>query len=168
MIFVTVGSQMPFDRLVLAMDDWARHHPQQEVLAQIGGSNLKPVNMSCFATMSPGEFTATVARAEVIVAHAGMGSVLTAIEHGKPLVLLPRRGDLRETRNDHQVATARWLSGRPGVHVAMDANGIPEALRMALSQLAGVGLSRAPPASALVGYLARYLDGVAAESTVKR
>jgi UDP-N-acetylglucosamine transferase subunit ALG13 len=41
MIFVTVGSQMPFDRLVEAVDGWVGQ-TTREVLAQIGDSQLKP------------------------------------------------------------------------------------------------------------------------------
>jgi len=37
MIFVTVGSMMAFDRLILSMDKWALAHPNSDVLAQIGG-----------------------------------------------------------------------------------------------------------------------------------
>ena len=40
--------------------------------------------------------------------------------HGAPIVVMPRRGALRETRNDHQIATAVALSAQGRVSVAMD------------------------------------------------
>jgi UDP-N-acetylglucosamine transferase subunit ALG13 len=70
--------------------------------------------------LSPGRVDELTARAELIVAHAGMGSVLTALRHRRAILVLPRIAARGEHRNDHQLATARWLSTRPGVHVAWD------------------------------------------------
>lgn len=117
MIFATVGSQTPFDRLVRALDAWCARG-QAQVLAQIGAGGYEPRHMRWLRMCTPAEFRDHCRAAELIVAHAGMGSVLTALEFGKPLLLVPRRGDLGETRNDHQLATARWLRGRPGIEVA--------------------------------------------------
>ena len=35
MIFATVGTQLPFDRLIAAVDRWAGTRPGREVFAQI-------------------------------------------------------------------------------------------------------------------------------------
>ena len=119
MIFVTVGSQMPFDRLLKAVDDWAeKQSPIPEIRAQHGGGGYKPKFMVGVEKLTPIEFERCCESSTLVIAHAGMGSILTAITLGKPIVILPRRGDLKETRNDHQISTARWLSSRPGVFVA--------------------------------------------------
>lgn len=131
-IFVTVGSQMPFDRLIRAADEWAGKGRDHEVLAQVGESTYVPRHLRAVRVMSPFEFRAAVAKSGVVVAHAGMGSVLTAMEFGKPLVVMPRRGSLRETRNDHQVATARWLQTKAGIRVAMTEGEISDAIDLAL------------------------------------
>ena len=57
--------------------------------------------------------------ADAVVAHAGIGTILGALELGKPTVVMPRRAALGEHRNDHQLATARRFSG-PGIAVALD------------------------------------------------
>lgn len=139
MIFVTVGSQMPFDRLILAMDQWAAKQVGKiDVFAQVGKGGHRPNAMRFAESISPGDFMATVMNSTLIVAHAGMGSVLTALEYGKPVVLLPRLGALQETRNDHQVATARWLMDRPGVYVAMSESELPAVIGRA----GGIGQAR--------------------------
>jgi UDP-N-acetylglucosamine transferase subunit ALG13 len=107
----------PFDRLIRAMDAWAAANPC-ETLAQIGDGGFLPRHMPWVRRLERAEFVRTVARAELIVAHAGMGTVITAAEHGKPVVLLPRKGALGEHNNDHQADTAVWLRTRPGIHVA--------------------------------------------------
>lgn len=120
MIFVTVGSQMPFRRLVKAADEWAQLNPSVEVVAQIGADDsYRPLALTAFASVSPARYAELVENCELLVAHAGMGSVLTALEFGKPMILMPRRGALKETRNDHQVSTLSWLK-RPGIYAAVD------------------------------------------------
>lgn len=140
MIFVTVGSQMPFRRLVQAVDEWAQRNPTVEVLAQIGrDGTFQPVALQAFESVPPARYAELVQASDLVVAHAGMGSVLTALEFCKPMVLMPRRGALHETRNDHQLATLRWLSCKPGIYPAED----EQALKDSLDRWCACGL--APP-----------------------
>ncbi len=104
MIFLTVGAQMPFDRLVAGVDAWAARH---DVFAQIGLTEWRPAHMDWTALLDPGDFRQRLFEADAVITHAGMGTILTALEFGKPTVVMPRRGDLLETRNDHQFGTAR-------------------------------------------------------------
>jgi UDP-N-acetylglucosamine transferase subunit ALG13 len=156
-IFVTVGSQMAFDRLIRAVDAWAAGADAGPVFAQIGPSDYLPRCLEYRQSLTPAEFTAAVAAAEVIVAHAGMGSVLTAMELGKPLVLMPRRGDLLETRNDHQLATARWLAQRPGIFVALDEAQLPTALAAARASAQGTATIAAHAAPELLEAIRRFI-----------
>jgi UDP-N-acetylglucosamine transferase subunit ALG13 len=119
-IFVTIGSLFPFDRMVQLADELAPTMPDETWFAQIGDGKYQPLNIP-FARMLPRpEFLKKVDEASVIVAHAGMGSVITAMEKGKPIVLLPRVLEWGEHTTDHQMATARWLADRPGIFVCMD------------------------------------------------
>ena len=47
-----------------------------------------------------------------------MGSIIAAIQAGKPLLMLPRRFDLGEHTTDHQFATLAKFAGRDGLHTA--------------------------------------------------
>ena len=141
-IFLTVGSQMPFDRLTRAVADWAGTRTGHEVTAQVGHTRLPPERLHPLrwqALMSPQAYVQQCRSADLIVAHAGMGSVLTALELDKPLLMMPRRGALRETRNDHQVATAAHLHGRPGIAIAPD----EQALGPLLDRLTSGGFASA-------------------------
>jgi len=118
-IFVTVGAQMPFDRMVRAVDVWAGARGRDDVLAQIGPAEYVPRHVRSTRFLEPPEFLRTYRDARVIVAHAGTGSILQALELGKPILVMPRRAALRETRNDHQVATAQKFE-KLGIPVAWD------------------------------------------------
>jgi UDP-N-acetylglucosamine transferase subunit ALG13 len=109
-IFLTVGSQLPFDRLTTAVDDWAARRPGLELFGQVGNTDKPPANFASVATMSPEEYQRRFADADLIVAHAGMGTIIAALESGKPLLMLPRVARLGESRNDNQVGTARHFS----------------------------------------------------------
>lgn len=74
MIFVTVGSMFGFDRLIKAMDFWAKKNSDISVFAQVGEGRYVPEHIRWTRLLSPPEFKATVASSRLIVAHAGMGS----------------------------------------------------------------------------------------------
>ena len=50
-----------------------------------------------------------MAKAEIIVSHAGMASAITALQAATLIVMLPRRFEAGENTTDYQMATARWL-----------------------------------------------------------
>ncbi len=79
-------------------------------------------------SMEPSGFTRRAQDCSVIVAHAGIGSILTALQYGKPILVMPRHAALNATRNDHQIATAARLGIRPGIEVAMDESEIADKL----------------------------------------
>lgn len=120
MIFLTVGAQMPFDRLVRWVDEWAGRHPEATVVAQIGPTELAPRHLEVTPFLDPPAFRKLMTQARAVVAHAGMGSILTALELGKPVLVVPRLGSLDETRNDHQVATAQRFVSEGLVRAAYD------------------------------------------------
>jgi UDP-N-acetylglucosamine transferase subunit ALG13 len=119
-IFVTVGAQMPFDRLVHAVDGWARAHACKDVFAQIGPGARPPQYIRSEPFLAPDRFRQVVEEAELVIAHAGMGTILTALVLQKPVLVMPRREQLLETRNDHQVATAERLARMGYVTAARD------------------------------------------------
>jgi UDP-N-acetylglucosamine transferase subunit ALG13 len=120
MIFLTVGTELPFDRLVRAIDDWAGQQRRQDIFAQIGESGYQPRHFPFAHMMEAPEFKERFAAADLVIAHAGMGTILSALSHGKPLLVMPRRADLGEHRNDHQMATARHLAAQRRIEVAFD------------------------------------------------
>ncbi len=139
MIFLTLGTQLPFDRLVRAVDEWCGARGRDDVFGQIadpGDTGYRPQHFDWVAHLPPEDYTTRFASARLIVAHAGMGSIITAMERGKPIVLMPRRADLGEHRNEHQLATARRFADRPGIHVVPDAAALARTLDR-LSEQAG-------------------------------
>ncbi|CAN5304368.1 hypothetical protein BH11PSE10_BH11PSE10_06150 [soil metagenome] len=120
MIFVTVGTQLPFDRLVKAVDAWAEHNPGVEIFGQIGPGGYKPRHFPSTEFLSPTEVARNIARAELVVGHAGMGTVVSSLTNRVPIILLPRRQALREHRSDHQMTTVKWLREELQLNVLLE------------------------------------------------
>jgi len=140
MILVSVGTMLPFDRLIQTMDAWAAAHPGEKLFAQIGAGAYEPKHMEWVRLIGPKDFGAKVRAANLIVAHAGMGSYLSAMEAAKPIVMLARLAALREHTTDHQVHTSRWLREKSGVYLAESDTDLPAAIERARAQ--GVGTIR--------------------------
>lgn len=121
-ILVTVGTQLPFDRLIRAMDQWAGGPVAKangaSIFAQIGPTSFRPVNMEFAQFIAADEFHRRVEVADLVVAHAGMGSIITALELGKPILVMPRKASLNEHRNEHQMATAVHFQEQGRINVA--------------------------------------------------
>ena len=155
MIFVTIGAVFPFDRLVRLVDDIAPSLPGEAFFAQIGKGAYQPKNIPFTRFVPAAEFRSRLKDCKLLVGHAGMGTVLSALENAKPVVLLPRRLELDEHNTDHQMATARWLATRPGLHVAMSDEDLLPAMMAALASHE----ARAPlSTSAPEGFLRRIRD----------
>ena len=160
MIFVTIGALFPFDRLIRVMDEIAPTLPDETFFAQIGRGAYEPRNMPFARLLEAGEFRDKLAASRLLVAHAGMGSVISAMESRKPVVMLPRSMVLAEHTTDHQMATARWLHGRPGIYVAMEDTMLRETI---VTALAADPARDAIPTAAPEPFLRKirsYIDGV--------
>lgn len=136
MIFLTVGTHEPFDRLVEAVDLWRAERPSiGAVFGQLTDrARYRPRSFDWVPSLDPKMFRQRCQEAELIVAHAGMGSIITALSLRKPLVIMPRRGVLGETRNDHQYETALRFGDRGGIFAAMNEHELPRVLDSALER----------------------------------
>lgn len=157
MIFLTVGTQLPFPRLTAAMDQYAAEH-EEPVIGQIGVETEERPHIDARSMISPNDFNDLFNRARVIVAHAGIGTILSAKRFCRPLIILPRRFDYGEHRNDHQVATAEALRHLPGIYIASDACDLPPLLEC-LSLVPATGES-GPSHSTLVDGISKFIATV--------
>lgn len=120
-IFVTVGEQLPFDRLIRAMDQYAGRSGQ-DVVAQVGRSAYRPVHLRTSDFLDQEAFLRRLRECSLIVAHAGMGTIISALELDRPIIVMPRQASLGEHRNDHQLATARRFATLRYVRVVNDSS----------------------------------------------
>jgi beta-1,4-N-acetylglucosaminyltransferase len=124
-ILVTVGMHTDgFPRLVKEMDRIAQQ-TSEEVVMQIGATQYKPAHAQWFTFGTQAEIDALSERADVIVSHAGAGSILTVLRYRKPMIVMPRLSKYGEHMDDHQLELAEALSQ---AGVLLMANDGPELL----------------------------------------
>lgn len=120
MIFLTVGTDQPFDRMVKIVDAWVAEKARTDFYAQIGAGGWEPKTIPFSNFLPPPDFQKRFTEARIIIAHAGMGTILSALHHGKPILVMPKLASLGEHRNEHQLATARRMLSLGNVNVAFD------------------------------------------------
>ena len=125
MIFVTIGTQAPFDRFIKIIDEVA---PQinEEIIAQVYKCGFTPKNIKTVDFLAPDEFNNLFDKADLIISHAGMGTILSALQKHKPIIIFPRIAALGEHRNEHQLATAEKFKELGSVYVAMNEQKLKE------------------------------------------
>ena len=97
MIFVTVGTQFPFDRLIRYVDEWVGQHAANGI-AQTAEGEYQPQHLRGEAFMPAETFNQHLQAASLIISHAGMGNIITALENRKPIIVMNRQHALGELR----------------------------------------------------------------------
>jgi UDP-N-acetylglucosamine transferase subunit ALG13 len=125
-IFVTLGThEQPFTR---ALERVAALNKTDEIVIQHGSTTARPdlVTAEWFDYLSYDALLAAVREADVVISHAGVGSIVTAVRNDKKPVVLPRLARFGEHVDDHQLQLARRFAQRGLVVVCRPEDRIEE------------------------------------------
>jgi UDP-N-acetylglucosamine transferase subunit ALG13 len=128
-IFATVGSHptFAFDRLLRALERLG----DEDLVVQYGPGN-PPANATVAEPwMSFEEIVDNMARADRVVSHAGVGTILCAIQAGHVPVVFPRLERFGETVDDHQLHLASALVGTGKLILVEEADALAAAVAKA-------------------------------------
>ena len=133
MIFVVVGNwHNGFDRLVRTVDNaMARDLLNEDVLVQLGDGHYTPSRARHFRYCESSDFERHLRQSRIVIAHAGVGVMTSAVRFGKAAVVLPRRSELGEHYDDHQFETARQFEALGYVLVAYHEDHVLEKVEQA-------------------------------------
>jgi UDP-N-acetylglucosamine--N-acetylmuramyl-(pentapeptide) pyrophosphoryl-undecaprenol N-acetylglucosamine transferase len=142
-VVVTVGTMQdyPFRRLIERVIDVLP--PGVDVLWQTGCTDVSDLPIRTRAQVAAHELQEKIRAADVVIAHAGCGSSVSALQAGKMPILVARRRAHGENVDDHQLMIAGELAER-GLAIARDV----EQLSAEDLQLAARGSVRADRAPA--------------------
>lgn len=130
MIFLTVGTQFPFDRFIRAVDNiFDQGLIDEEIFAQIGETSYKPRNFESVASLEKKTFDECFKKASSVMSHAGVGTITVALKNHKPLLVMPRMKRYKEHVNDHQVATAKKFEELGHILAVYDVKDLPNGIR---------------------------------------
>jgi UDP-N-acetylglucosamine transferase subunit ALG13 len=158
MIFVTIGITKPFDRLLSAIE----HLDDPEIVVQCGAGDIRPAGARCVTYLTYDELVEHVRRARLVVSHAGVGTILTALANAKRPLVMPRLKRFGEAADDHQVELACRLAELGLVTLVENPNELAAAVR----DVDAVITERPPAASGgLATELRGYLETEIARAT---
>ncbi len=117
MIFVTVGNHYQgFDRLIKKVDEIASR-TSYDILIQKGYSSYCPQSARYFDFVPIQTAMEYIRKSELVISHAGIGTIILCKEHGIPLIILPRKKKYGEHGTDHQVEIAKAIEERRDDHI---------------------------------------------------
>ena len=131
MIFVTVGTEkFPFDRLLKIVDSAvADGRIKGPVFAQIGSCSYKPKYFPYTEYLSFDKMQDNIRKADIVVGHAGVGTMVMCLDMGKIPIIFPRRASLREHVDDHQFDFTKQMESTRRVIAAYDETGLIDSIR---------------------------------------
>jgi beta-1,4-N-acetylglucosaminyltransferase len=136
MIFVTVGNHFQsFDRLIKKVDEIAPHI-SNEIVIQRGYSEYRPQNTKHFDFVPMSTAVEYIKRSELVISHAGIGTIILCKENGIPLIIFPRRKKYGEHGTDHQMEIAKALEerGDKNIYIAYEEDQLEGKIREALER----------------------------------
>lgn len=128
MIFVTVGTQdKPFERIIKAVENAVLSGKiTDEVIVQAGNTKYDSDVIKILNYVPFEEFENYINKADIIITHGGVGSILNALKLGKKIIAVPRLKKYGEHINDHQLQVIQKMSEEGFILSCEDENEIPE------------------------------------------
>lgn len=128
-VLVTVGTVMPFDRMVAGVQKLLEEGKiKPPVAAQIGDSLCDYDGIESFKSCPFEELNARMVAADVVVCHGGSGSILGALKAGAHVVAMARLSEYGEHYDDHQKDITKAFADMNLISIAADENDIERAI----------------------------------------
>ena len=105
MILVLLGTQNnSFHRLLEKIDELiGKEVIKEKVVVQAGHTKYESKNMKIFSLIPQEELEKYQEKADLIITHGGVGSIISSIEKGKKVIAVPRKHEYGEHVNNHQI-----------------------------------------------------------------
>lgn len=105
MILVLLGTQNnSFHRLLEEIQrNIDNGNIKEEVVVQKGYTKFESKNMTMYTQLPVDELKQLIDKADLVITHGGVGSIITAIEENKKVIAVPRLKKYKEHVNDHQL-----------------------------------------------------------------
>jgi UDP-N-acetylglucosamine transferase subunit ALG13 len=112
----------------------------EKVIIQIGQTNYKPKNAEYFTFTDYNRMQSLNKEARIVVSHAGVGSILTALEQQTPIIIVPRLKKYNEVIDDHQLEIACAITDNKNVKVVYDIDGLDYSLKQCIDRSDNINL----------------------------
>ena len=135
MILVLLGTQNnSFHRLLEEIEKNIENgNITEEVVVQAGYTKFEPSTkkqqIKIFNTVPKDELEKMIEKANIVISHGGVGSMITANQKGKKVIAVPRYKMYHEHVNDHQLKTIEIFGKRNYVLPTKNVQDLERALK---------------------------------------
>tara|TARA_R110002072_G_scaffold7604_5_gene41195 strand:+ start:1657 stop:2130 length:474 start_codon:yes stop_codon:yes gene_type:complete len=151
MILTIIGTHhQPFTRLLDAVNEL---DTQSERIIQTGHTPFKSEKCTCIDFLPFEEIRQNMRDAEIVIAHAGTGTVMLALSEGKCPIVAPRYARFNEHVDDHQEDLVKVLADMGSIVPYFPDDNLEEAIEKARNMTAS---RQKDPDASLVSLLRDY------------
>ena len=131
MILVLLGTQNNnFNRLLNAIQENIDNGViDDEVVVQAGFTKFDSKDMKLFSMIDTEKFSKLQDEADLIITHGGVGSIISSLEKGKKVIVVPRLKQYGEHVNDHQIQIAERFKSLGYVKSVLDINELGKTIK---------------------------------------
>lgn len=132
MVFVTLGTQdKTFERLLIKLDEMIdKGIINDDLIVQAGSTKYNSKNMQILDFIDMNQFNSYIEECDYMVTHAGVGTIINGINHGKKVIAVARREKYGEHENDHQVEITTKFTKMGYIIGCVDVNELEEKYSM--------------------------------------
>ena len=130
MILVMLGTQNnSFHRLLEKIDDLINKRIiTDEVVVQAGYTKYESNNMKIFSLIPVEELEELIEKADLVITHGGVGSIISSLKKGKKVIAVPRLHEYQEHVNNHQKEIIETFDKKGYIIGIQDVNQLEEAI----------------------------------------
>jgi len=167
-VFVTVGfEKRPFDRLIMAIEHGIEEGMlPSDIFIQLGHSQYLPKACPYQRFLGFEEMERLVKNSDIIIAHAGVGTILLCLSHNKIPILFPRDSKLGEHVDEHQLEFCRTMEEQKRVLVAYNSKDLFESISN-YDFLSKTVNHTTKNSNSLSSYLEKILSGPTTQKTIQ-
>ncbi len=131
LIFVVLGThELPFNRLLEEVERLQEGGLiNGEIVVQVGHTPFTSEKMKLIPFMSYTDMERYFDEADLIITHAGTGSIITGVKKGKKVIAVARRAAHHEHNDDHQVEIVDQFTSTGYIIGVKEINALEEALQ---------------------------------------
>lgn len=129
-LFVPLGTQkFPFNRLIEALNALVEKglYKPEEIVMQSSIYEVKP-KFTHYELIPAEQFEELIDKAELVITHSGVNSIISCMKRKKPLIIVPRLKKYGEHVDNHQVEIAELMKQKFDVVVVEDLSKLEEAI----------------------------------------
>ena len=124
MVLVLLGTQNnDFTRLLKAVQENIDNKViEDEVVVQAGFTKFDSKDMKIFDFIDKEKLFELIDKADLIITHGGVGSIIASLKKGKKIIVVPRQKKYGEHVNNHQLQIAKKFEQDGYVKYALELN----------------------------------------------